>query len=283
VRSDDSLATVLLAGRPAGGGGVQPLKASEFWPLRDRVSRPGVLLGRTEEGLVAEHGLEPDLARRVVGLLGRATALAFELERLDQSGISTLTPYDDGYPPRLVERLGAKAPPVLHAAGALDLLLRPGVGVVGRDDVSVEGAEVAREAGGMAARLGLPVVSGGDAPGVGQAATDGARHAGGSVVGILAGSLARTLRRPDVRRAVYAGSTVLCTPFGPDTPFSAGNARGRNLLVHALSLVTLLVECDVETAAIAEGVGRVAVWRAAAAVAVNSIDDLEALLRDSGP
>ena len=296
MRSEDSLATLLLTSRLVSEG-LQPLKASEYWSLCAQVERPGVLLGLREAPLVGEHGLDPALARRVVALLARATALAFELERLDQSGISTLTPFDPGYPPHLVERLGPKAPPLLYAAGRLDLLFRPGLGIAGDRVVSNAGTEVARTAAACGARLGLPLVCGGPR-GVGQAAMDGAWLAGGAVLAMLADPLVRTLRSPDVRRAVHRGAAVLCTPYGPDVPFSEANALGRNRLVHAQSLVTLVVACDLDQGstwtgaveALDQGVGTVAVWRGTeegpgnaaleerGATGIRSIDDLESLL-----
>ncbi len=297
MRSADSLASVLLTSRLASEG-VQPLKSSEYWRLVDAVGSTSALLGRREPELVQSYGWAPEMAARLVALLGRATAVAFELDRLDQSGISTLTPYDDAYPPRLGARLGAKAPPLLHAAGDLGLLSRPGLGVVGSRDVSPEGAEIARTAAERGARMGLSLVSGG-ARGVDQLAMNAAFQADGRVVGVLADSLARSLRRSDVRQAVLGGSAVMCTPYGPDAPFSAGNAMGRNKLVYALSLVTLVVATDIDTGgtwsgaveAVKDRTGRVAVWRGAGegrgnaaiedrgAVAVRSIDDLESLLR----
>jgi len=284
VRSEDSLSSVLLVSRMASEG-LKPLKASEYWQLCDRVGRPGVLLGLTEAPLVGEHELEPDLARRIVALYGRATAMAFEVERLDQSGISVLSPFDEDYPQRMVERLGPKAPPLLYAAGNLDLLRRPGLGIVGSADVSAEGATAAPAAAACAARLGLPLVCGGPW-GIGRTAMDAAWEADGSVVAMLADPLVRTLKNPDVRRAVHRGAAVMCSPYGPDVPYSAANAAGRERLVYAQSLVTVVVG-TVEV--IEQGVGTVVVWRGAAwpgagaegggTTAIRSIDDLESLLR----
>jgi predicted Rossmann fold nucleotide-binding protein DprA/Smf involved in DNA uptake len=297
VKSEDSLASVLLVSRLASEG-LRPLKASEFWDLCDRVGRPSALLGLTEAPLVGEHELEPDLARRIVALLGRATAVAFELDRLDQSGISTLSPFDEGYPARLVERLGPQAPAVLYAAGNLDLLSRPGLGVVGDTTGSSDEVEVAAAAAASGARLGLPVVCGG-MRGVGPAAMAAAWEAGGSVVAMVADPLVPVLRSPDVRRAVHRGAAVLCTPYGPDVPFSTANALARNKLVYAQSLVTLVVAAGNEQgdawSGAVEALDRsptntVAVWRGAGegagnqalqergAVGVESVDDLEALL-----
>ena len=294
MRGDDSLATVLLVGRLRGDG-VEPLKASEFWKLCDLAGPPGGLLGMAEQQLVAKHGLTTEPAAQVMALLDRATAMAFELDRLEQAGITALTPFDEHYPERLAERLGTAAPVLLYTAGAVDLLDLQGVGVVGSRDVSPEGIGVARASAESTARLGLPLVSGG-ARGVDRAAMDAAFGAGGAVVGVLAESLVRKLRGADLRRAIHEGRTVMCTPYSPEAPFSVGNAMGRNKLIYALSALTLVVAAEVDTGgtwsgateALRRGFGRVAVWRGSGegpgnarleewgAVPVTSLDELEA-------
>ena len=266
MRNDDSLATILLVSRMARDG-VAPLSASQFWRLVDQVGDPGDLLGRSEDELIGS-GLAEDMAARVVGLLSRAVAMAFELDRLDQSGIATLTPFDEGYPQRLLARLGSKRPAILHAAGALELLDQRGVGVVGSRDVSKDGAEVAEALGRQATSLGLPLISGA-ARGVDQLAMNAAFQAGGTVVGVPARSLVRMLRTPGVRRAVHEGRTVMCSPYAPDSPFSVGKAMGRNKLIYALSEVTVAVAADYgsggtwsgTTEALRGEYCRVAVWR----------------------
>ena len=292
--NDDSLATILLVGR-LGDEDLKPLKASEFWGLCDRITKPSALLGVGIEQLAAEHGLAGDLAARVVALLDRASGMAFELARLDEAGISTVTPFDGHYPGRFVDRLGASAPVLLYAAGAVELLGQPGVGVVGSRNVSSEGAQVAGAAAELAVRLGLPLVSGG-ARGVDQTAMSAAFEAGGAVVGVQAESLVRKLRSPDIRRAIHEGRTVMVTPYSPEAPFSVGNAMGRNKLIYALSELTLVVAADAGTGgswsgadeALRRGFGRVAVWRGPGegpgnaqlaergAVPLTSLDELEA-------
>ena len=267
MRQEDSLATILLVSRLASDG-LLPLKAAEFWRLCHHIGKPSVLLGQPAADLTKGHGIGSDLSARIVALLDRATAMAFELERLDQSGLSVLTPFEDHYPPRFIARLGTKAPPLLYAAGSVELLDRGGVGIVGSREVSADGGQAARAAGERAAMLGLAVVSGG-ARGVDQLAMNAALQAGGTVVGVLADSLTRTLKRPEIRRAVHRGTTVLCTPFSPDAPFSAGNAMGRNKLVYAQSVLTVVVASEADTGgtwsgaveALKEGFGRVVVWR----------------------
>ena len=296
LRHHDSLATILLVSRLCADG-VQPLKASEFWGLIDDTEGPGLVLGQDVEELISSSDVAEDLARRIRTLVDRATAVAFELERLEQSGIQTLTVFDVHYPRNWLARLGAKAPPLVHGAGVLELLDTPGLGVVGSRDVSQEGGEVAREIARLAARRGLPLTSGG-ARGVDQLAMDAAFEVGGAVVGILAESLSRKLKSPDVRRAVYEGSTVMCTPYSPDAPFSAGNAMGRNKLIYAQAALTVVVASDADsggtwsgaTEALKHGNGSVAVWRGdgegpgnqllqeRGARPVSSLDDIESLL-----
>ena len=326
MRHEDSLATILLVSRLCADG-LRPLKASEYWGLLDLIGArpvlgfgrgadadaasgkgahaggsPGTLLGQNEDRLMRDWDLPEDLANRIAGLMGRATAMAFELDRLEQSGIKTLTVFDEHYPQQWLARLGAKAPPVLHAAGALELLDNPALGVVGSRDVSEAGGEVAKQVARLASRRGLPLVSGG-ARGVDQLAMDAAFEAGGAVVGILAESLSRKLKRPDVRRAVYADSTAMCTPYSPDAPFSAGNAMGRNKLIYAQAALTVVVASDVDTGgtwsgateALKHGYGPVAVWRGdgegpgnqplqqRGATPVSSLDDIESLLDRAHP
>ncbi len=321
MRHDDSLATILLVSRLCADG-LRPLKASEYWSLLDLIGAgpvlgfgrgadadaasgegaysgrgPGTLLGQSGDRLLPDCDLPEDLADRIAGLMDRATAVAFELDRLDQSGIKTVTVFDEHYPQQWLARLGAKAPPVLHAAGALDLLDTPGLGVVGSRDVSEAGGEVAKQVARLASRRGLPLVSGG-ARGVDQLAMDAAFEAAGAVVGILAESLSRKLKRPDVRTAVYDGSTAMCTPYSPDAPFSAGNAMGRNKLIYAQPALTVVVASDVDsggtwsgaTEALKHGYGPVAVWRGdgegpgneplqqRGATPVSSLDDIESIL-----
>ena len=267
MRHDDSLATILLVSRLCADG-VQPLKASEFWGLIHDIEGPGLILGQGVEGLTRSHGLAEDLARRIRALIGRATALAFDVDQLEQTGIRTLTAFDEHYPQQWLARLGAKAPPLVHGAGTLELLDTPGLGVVGSRDVAEAGGEVAKEVARLAASRGLPLVSGG-ARGVDQLSMDAAFEAGGAVVGILAESLSRKLKRPDVRRAVYEGSTVMCTPYSDDG--SGGTWSGA-------------------TEALKHGYGPVAVWRGdgegpgngplqqRGAVPVASLEDIESFL-----
>ena len=86
MRNDNSLATILLTSRLLDGA-AKPFKAKEFWEeLLEQVGQPQFLLGKAADELI-QMGVPQDSATRVVELFERATAMAFELERLDGSGI----------------------------------------------------------------------------------------------------------------------------------------------------------------------------------------------------
>ncbi|MGD9796191.1 MAG: DNA-processing protein DprA [Acidimicrobiia bacterium] len=296
MRSPDSLATVLLSARLSGDD-VAPLKASEYWMLRSVVATPGALLGATVSSLVASYGLDEVLSTRVARLVDRGTAMAFELERLDSSGVSVLTPFDEHAPRRLVERLGHRAPPLLYCAGAVALLDGPGIAVVGSRDSSEVALAVARSAGEHVAAMGRTLVTG-FTSGLEHAAVNAALTSQGSAVVMLAEPLRRTLRQPDVRRSVYSGHFALCTPYGPDVSFTNANATGRSKLIYAQSQLTLVVSClkasgitwSGAVEAIVQRTGRVAVWRGhgegpgnerlqvEVGLAMSSFDDLDAML-----
>lgn len=265
-RSDSALASLLLTNRltetPA-----KPLAAGEYWSLIEAVQDPGRLLGLAVSEVARETGSTAEHAERVATLLGAGAGLAFELERLEQEGFVVLSPFDEGYPARLMDRLREAAPPVLVAAGPTSLLEEDGIGIVGSRDVTPEGVKVARRAAEEAAGQGLSVVSGG-ARGVDQQAMAAAYQTGGTVVGVLAESLLRRVRDPETRRVIGEGSACLLTPFKPDAGFSVANAMGRNKIVYALSRVTLVVASDLEKGGTWEGAkealgrryGTVAVW-----------------------
>lgn len=322
MRNDNSLATILLTSRlldkPSriSDDAVKPFKAAEFWKLKEKlevieqIKEPQFLLGKTADELI-QMDVSQDSVTRIAELLDRATAMAFELERLDGSGIRVLTPFDEEYPQtwlhclsrKASQRLSRQAPPVLYAAGALELLNQPGAGVVGSRDVSSEGQEITKEAAERIAGLGMTLVSGG-ARGVDRLSMNAAFQAGGCVVGILADSLVRKIKKSDVRQAIYEGQTVMCTPYNPDAPFSVGNAMGRNKLIYAMAELTFVVACEPDkggtwsgaTEALEKNFGRVAVWQGPGegmgnaelleraqelgkeAVPISSIDELEAAI-----
>ena len=243
-RTDTSLAAMLLAQRLVDTP-VAPLKSSEYWALLRHVPDPAVLLGLDAAEIAGATGVESTLAERVARLCEAATSVAFRLDELEQSGLRVIASVDDRYPQALVGRLGRSAPPLLYAVGDTALLGSELLGIVGSRDIDAAAAAVARGVASTAAAHGLGVISGA-AKGVDRLAMTAALAAGGSVVGVLADSLVRSTRDPEVRPAVSDGRLCLCTPYKPTAGFSVANAMGRNKIIYALSKATLVVTADAE-------------------------------------
>jgi DNA processing protein len=248
--SADGLAILSLTTRSLGGRSGATDDAPTPLGPRDwaRVARaltaagatPADLLGREVDDLAALLGGAPGAAETIARLAARATTLALEVERLASRGIWLVSAADAAYPARLRERLGDSAPPILHGAGAVELLDAGGVAIVGARDADADALAYAEEAAAAVARSGRPVVSGG-ARGIDQAAMAGAAEAGGSVVGVLADSLERQVRSTGVRSLIAEEQLTLVSPYGADVPFSVGNAMGRNRLIYCLADAAVVV------------------------------------------
>ena len=199
------------------------------------------------------------------------------LEKMDHSGIWTVTATGRHYPDRLRTRLRDSAPVVLHGVGDTCLLDTDGVGVVSSWDTSAEGSRVAGEVAEVAVKVGLAVVSGA-ARGVDSDAMNAAVKVGGQVVGVLADSLERAVARRNTRQRVVSGQICLITPYVPAAPFSVGNAMGSNKIIYGLSRCTVVIACDREaggtwagaTEGVKNGYGRVASWTSAGSGPGNS-------------
>lgn len=237
-RDGDSLAAILLTTRLVDSP-APPIGASEFSRLCDAVPDPGRLLGldRAELGAVlADTGFD---AARVHALLDRATVVALALERLETSGITVITVFDAGYPRTLTDRLGPRAPAVLHVVGDPALMIRDLLAIVGAS----ESEDVAREAAGAAVTHGWGVVTG-SVRGIDRVTLTTATDAGGCAVVILADALARVIEEPDLRRLVAKGQLCLASPFAPTARFTETNAVARAKLIHALARRTLVIAAD---------------------------------------
>jgi predicted Rossmann fold nucleotide-binding protein DprA/Smf involved in DNA uptake len=241
---EQDLAALALTSRLVDSA-VKPLSAREFWALR-RTIEPTTLHGMAANEIAAELVIPAENADRIAQLFDRIAGIAIALENLDHSGIWTITGVGQDYPKRLHARLRDAAPVVLHGVGDASLLDMDGVGVVGARDITAEASQVACEIALEAVKLGLPVVSGA-ARGVDGSAMDAALEAEGRVVGVLADSLERAVSRRATRRGVADGHICLITPYMPTSPFSVGNAMGRNKITYGLSRCTVVVVSDHQT------------------------------------
>ena len=237
--AEDRLVALLLTNRLTDVE-VAPLRATEYWPLLERVPNPGGLLGATETGLVERVG-DAGLAGRVARLLDASVAVAFACERLDEAGVRVLTSFDAEFPARLVGRLGRRCPPFLLAAGPA--AVAGGIGVAGLREPSADAAAVATMAGERIVSLGDRIVTG-LSPGVDRLAMDAALALGGAATVVPAEGLGLVGRRADTRSLVLGGRVTMLSPFGPETPRTTVTARGRNRVVYGLADLTLVVASD---------------------------------------
>ena len=221
---------------------VQPLSAKDFWPLW-RSGDIDELLGQSASAIAETRSIAGDVAERVARLLDRGSAIALAAEQFEHQGFWTLTPSDDAFPSRMVERLGDSAPALFFGVGERSHLNIDGLGVVGSRDVPPEAAEVAQKVARFAASEELPLISGG-ARGIDQQSMNAAFEAGGHVIGVLADSLVTAVTQPSTRRAIGGGNICLITPYPPTAGFSVGNAMGRNKIIYALSKAVVVVRSD---------------------------------------
>lgn len=211
-----------------------------------RLKRPGALDGCSAEDVERELSMTADEATRITKLLGRSGRLALELEALFSQGMWAVTRADELYPAKLRANLKAQAPTVLFGAGDLRLLQRGAVAVVGSRNIDEVGAEFAREVGRKAVAAGMGVVSGG-ARGTDRLAMESALRARGISIGVLADSLERTVRQPELRQLLLDGQLAFVTPYTPAAGFSVGAAMGRNKVIYGLADYAVVVSSEHQT------------------------------------
>ena len=125
TRNDGSPAAILLVSGITQDR-VAQVKDSQFWSLIEHIESADNQIGRNKRVLI-DFGLGAHMVARGVALLARATAKTFEMGLSNQSGATTLTPFDQYYTTRLHATLRLKALLILHVPGPPKLLDQPGV------------------------------------------------------------------------------------------------------------------------------------------------------------
>lgn len=253
--TDDGLAMLLLCSafgtlQPAAPDAPTPFTLSEWNQLARKIhtssiKRPAALTGRDAASLARELQLAPDEAERITRLLDRSGRVALELDSLFSRGMWVATRADRHYPTRLRDTLKHQAPTVIFGAGELTLLSGRNVAVVGSRNLDPSGAEFAQEFARHAVAEGFAIVSGG-ARGTDLIAMNAALDAGGQCVGVLADSLERTIRAPEMRQWLLDRRVTLLTPYTPTAGFSVGGAMGRNKVIYGLAELALVVSSEHE-------------------------------------
>jgi len=249
--SEDGAVVAMLCshlGLAAGDNQVSPLTLKEWNALARKIhdseiKTPAALIGLSSQDLIRGLELSPAEAERLVQLLSRGGGLALELDHLAASGIWCVTRADEYYPRRLRNTLKHQAPAVLFGAGAMAILEQPTIAVVGSRDLDDAGVGFTQRFGAVCAEHSIAVVSGG-ARGTDRISMQAALSAGGRAVGVLADSLIKSIRQPDVREFIADGKLVLLTPYQPDNGFSIGAAMGRNKVIYGAADYAVIVSSD---------------------------------------
>jgi predicted Rossmann fold nucleotide-binding protein DprA/Smf involved in DNA uptake len=252
--SHDGAAVLMLCSRLSlrddTDSGASPLTLKEWNVIARKIEEaglvgPGALLGLSARELAQRLAIPENDAGRIAQLLDRGGVIGLELEQLAASGIWCVTRVDPNYPSRIRDSLKHQAPAVLFGAGDSSILDRPAIGIVGSRNIGDDGANFARRLAEKCARVSVAVVSGG-ARGTDRIAMQGALDAGGYSVGIVADSLARTIRQSDIRTLIAEQRLLLLTPYRPDNAFSIGGAMGRNKIIYGSSNYSVIVSSEYE-------------------------------------
>jgi predicted Rossmann fold nucleotide-binding protein DprA/Smf involved in DNA uptake len=276
IRSPESLTIALLTNRLIESD-AKALTAREFWQMFPHDQLLSGIIEMDISQLASHLNLKEDDARRIRTLLDASRALAFESERLEESGISMVTAADEAFPAKLRASLGEQCPAMLLVAGPSEWLSEPGVGIVGSRKITESHEEVAADVARSAVRGGFGVISG-LARGIDQVAMRTGLEIGGRVCGIPTEGIRTISRNSDIRAAVQEGALTIASPYGPDAPFSVGSAMGRNKLIYGLADATVIITSDSGKGGTWEGAleamkknyGRVLVWDGADVSAGNA-------------
>lgn len=220
------------------GEALTPLTTAQLRTLGQRVrsmGMPSEPVSELQERHLEKMGYEPQEANRICALLARESLLERYLDGARDRGITLLTRLSPEYPERLHHQLGVSAPPLLFAAGNLELLARPAVALVGSRALEEPGKRFARRIGGLAAGEGYVLVSG-NAAGADQTGQNACLRAGGSIIAFVADELKRHVPRDGAHQ-------LMLSAFGYDLPFSAARALYRNHLIHAMGEKTFVAQC----------------------------------------
>ncbi|HSJ31185.1 MAG TPA: DNA-processing protein DprA [Longimicrobiales bacterium] len=175
------------------------------------------------------------------------------LRVIDSDHIHVIAHGDALYPELVRLRLGAHAPPVLFARGALELLAAPGIAIVGCRKASEYGLDLADQIGGGVARAGGCVVSG-LALGIDAAAHAAALEAGGTTIAVLGCGIDIHYPRQNTGlQDRIAREGLLLSELLPGQTPRQHTFPHRNRIIAALSVAVVVVEAGEKSGAVATG------------------------------
>jgi predicted Rossmann fold nucleotide-binding protein DprA/Smf involved in DNA uptake len=225
-----------------GDAGARPLTLAELNRLETALAAQKRQLADLLAGGPWIDGLaEAAEPERLRALLGRGALLALAVEQWNAAGLWILSRGHPGYPPRLLQQLGASAPCLLYGVGARELLDRGGLALVGSRDASPDALSFTQGVAQRSAEQGLSVISGG-ARGIDAAAIRAALEAGGRAVAVLADNLLRAVTVNEYKAAIRDERLTLATPHDPEAHFTVWRAMERNDCLYGLADFAVVVQ-----------------------------------------
>lgn len=248
AHNDDAFATMLLMSQMSANRDEieRPLSCAEYYQLRLRVSDSSIgslggLIGMDLYAIRRALEMSEPEAYRLCVLLNRVMPLSYALEKFGEAGIEITTMDEVGYPKRLIDGLGEKAPPMLYSTGDLSLTKRSAIALIGNSAAKSETTELADELVHAAVDAGLVVVTGGE-NGFGRSVEREVVQSGGSLISFLAESLSE--RKQGLSAAIANGQALLTSIVHPEARYTASHALERNKCIYGLSNAAFVICCE---------------------------------------
>ena len=250
----------------------KPLSLGEYnnlasW-LHENDLTPQDLLDSTIKDKLTQLEINQLESHRILALLDRGVMLGLAVEKWTNQGLWIIGRGDAEYPQLLKDRLRYQAPAILYGVGNQKLLSKRGLALVGSRNVDNIALDYTKRLAYHCAREGIQVISGG-AKGVDRVSMLSALEMGGTVIGVIANSLAKTAIDKKYRTKIKEGRLTLISTYDPDAGFSIGNAMGRNKYIYALADYALVISSTAD---------RGGTW-AGATEALAKIKDVPVLVR----
>jgi DNA processing protein len=214
--------------------------ALTFRKLIEAFGSPGAALEAGPAGWRSVDGIGEKTSAAIAAVTDEQ--VRDELALAESAGVRIILAGDDEFPEPL--RNIHDCPPLLYVRGRLDRNDAVAIGVVGSRRCSYYGLEQAERFGGLLARAGFTVVSGG-ARGIDTAAHRGALAAGGRTLAVMGCGLSKTY--PPENAELF--EQIIAEDRGAlvaELPMAVGvqgrNFPLRNRIISGLSLGTLVVE-----------------------------------------
>ncbi len=249
--------------------------------LMERLGSATAILGAPLSKLQQCHGISDDLAK-IIHRWQDHTDLSGELTRLQERGITLLSPEDPNWPAPLREI--SDAPLVLYVWGELTAQDNHAIAMVGSRRTTNYGRSCAQKLAFQIAGAGYTVISG-LARGIDTAAHEGAVAAKGRTVAVLGSGLAQLYPPENMPLAerIADGHGAVVSEFSLLTPPDQQTFPQRNRIVAAWCSGLLVVECPARsgsliTANLASDYGR-QVYAVPGPIDRTSSDGCNALIR----